>query len=84
MICAVEMVDESGENTSKGEHQAECVWSSNDEQWNIMGRHLWYLTEIIVLFSLFSSKVDDDMKSRIAAKLVSLTPDDTIKFGLPT
>lgn len=83
MICAVEMVDESGENTSKGEHQAECVWS-NDEQWNIMGRHLWYLTEIIILFSLFSSKVDDDMKSRIAAKLVSLTPDDTIKFGLPT
>ena len=50
----------------------------------VLGRHLWYLTEIIVLFSLLSSKVDDEMKSRIAAKLVSLTPDDTIKFGLPT
>ena len=32
MICAVKMVDESGENTSKGEHQAEVVWS-NAEQW---------------------------------------------------
>ena len=37
MICAVEMVDENGENTSKGEHQAECVWS-NAEQWNIIPR----------------------------------------------
>ena len=50
----------------------------------VLGRNLWYLTEIIILFSLFSSRVDDDMKSRIAAKLVSLTPDDTIQFGLPT
>ena len=37
MICAVEMVDENGENTSKGEHQAEVVWS-NAEQWNIIPR----------------------------------------------
>ena len=50
----------------------------------VLGRNLWYLTEIIILFSLFSSRVDDDMKSRIAAKLVSLTHDDTIQFGLPT
>ena len=50
----------------------------------VLGRNLWYLTEIIILFSLFSSRVDDDMKSRIAAKLVSLSPDDTIQFGLPT
>ena len=50
----------------------------------VLGRNLWYLTEIIILFSLFSSRMDDDMKSRIAAKLVSLTPDDTIQFGLPT
>ena len=38
-ICAVEMVDENGENTSKGEHQAECVWN-NAEQWNIIPRTL--------------------------------------------
>ena len=37
MVCAVEMVDENGENTSKGEHQAEAVWS-NAEQWNINPR----------------------------------------------
>ena len=54
------------------------------EALKVLGRHLWYLTEIIVLFALFSSKVDDDMKSRIAAKLVSLTPDDNIQLGLPT
>ena len=54
------------------------------EALKVLGRHLWNLTEIIVLFALFSSKVDDDMKSRIAAKLVSLTPDDNIQLGLPT
>ena len=32
------------------------------EALNVLGRHLWYLTEIIVLFSLFSSKVDDEMR----------------------
>ena len=32
------------------------------EALKVLGRHLWYLTEIIVLFSLFSSKVDDDMR----------------------
>ena len=32
------------------------------EALKVLGRHLRYLTEIIVLFSLFSSKVDDDMR----------------------
>ena len=33
--------------------------------------HLWYLTEELVVLSIFSNKIDSDTKSHIAAKLVS-------------
>ena len=36
-----------------------------------------------VLFSLASNKLEDDDKSRIAAKLMSLPRPDKIKFGYP-
>ena len=32
----------------------------------------WYLAPSVVLFSLFSDKVSDDTKSRMAAKLLSI------------
>ena len=36
-----------------------------------------------VLFSLTSNKLEDDDKSRIAARLMSLPRPDKIKFGYP-
>ena len=36
-----------------------------------------------VLFSLASNKLEDDDKSRIAARLMSLPRPDKIKFGYP-
>ena len=48
-----------------------------------MDRHLWYLTPAVVMFSLFSEKVSEDTKSRMAAKLLSLERVEETKVGLP-
>ena len=47
--------------------------------------HLWYLTEEVVAFALFSNKLDNDDKARMAAKLLTyaLTPGQ-LKIGKPT
>ena len=37
-----------------------------------LDRHRWYLTPPVVMFSLFSKKVSDDTKARMAARLLSL------------
>ena len=36
-----------------------------------LDRHLWYLAPSVDMFSLFSKKVSDDTKARIAARLLS-------------
>ena len=41
-------------------------------------RHLWYLTEELVVLSLFSNKVSDDQKEKIAEKLISLEPEEKL------
>ena len=35
-----------------------------------LDRHRWYLATLVVMFSLFSKKVSDDTKARMAAKLL--------------
>ena len=37
-----------------------------------LDRHHWYLAPPVVMFSLFSKKVSDDTKARVAAKLLTL------------
>ena len=37
----------------------------------ILGRHTWYLQQQIVPMALFSDKMSDDMKSRLAAKVLT-------------
>ena len=39
-----------------------------------LSRHLFCLIEELVVFSFFSSKVDSDMKSHMAARLLSISP----------
>ena len=48
-----------------------------------LSRHLWYLSPTTVLFSLASEKLDDDDKSSIAARLLSLQKPEKIKLGYP-
>ena len=50
---------------------------------DMMDRLLWYLTPAVVMFSLFSEKVSEVTKSRMAAKLLSLERVEETKFGLP-
>ena len=46
-------------------------------------RHFWYVTPGIVLFRLFSEKLSEDTKSKIASKLLTFPRVSDIKFGLP-
>ena len=48
-----------------------------------LNRHLWYLAPHTVLFALFSDKVSEDTKSRMAARLLTLDRPDTPSLGLP-
>ena len=45
--------------------------------------YYWYLSPSTVLFSLASEKLEDDDKSSIAARLLSLPKPDKIKLGYP-
>ena len=51
-----------------------------DEALATLSRHLWYLVPNNVLFSLASNKLEDDDKSRIAARLMFLSKPNKIKF----
>ena len=44
---------------------------------------MWYLTEELVVLSIFSNKIDSDTKSHIAAKLVSSQKPDSFDLGKP-
>ena len=48
-----------------------------------LSRHLWYLSPSNVLFSLASEKLEDDDKSSIAARMLSLQKPEKIKLGYP-
>ena len=54
-----------------------------DEALATLSRHLWFLAPTTVLFSLASEKLDDDDKSGIAARLLSLPKPNKIKLGYP-
>ena len=43
-----------------------------DEALVLLRRHCWYLTPEVVVFSLFSGKVSNDEKSRLASRLLTL------------
>ena len=48
-----------------------------------LSHHLWYLSPRNVLFSLASEKLEDDDKSSIAARMLSLQKPEKIKLGYP-
>ena len=48
-----------------------------------LDRHRWYLVPSVVLFSLFSDKVSEDTKSRMAARLLSLERPKEPRIDLP-
>lgn len=48
-----------------------------------MDRHRWYLAPSVVMFSLFSNKVSDDIKARMAARLLSLEKPEETRVDLP-
>ena len=52
----------------------------------VLGRHGWYLMEQTVSFALWSDKLDNDEKSRLAAKLLTFqqTKPTKYKLGKPT
>ena len=50
-----------------------------EEALKTLKRHLWYLSELTI--PLFSDKVDEDIKSRLAAKLLSLKKNKKDKVG---
>ena len=48
-----------------------------------LDRHHWYLAPSVVMFSLFSDKVSNDTKSRMAAKLLSFDRPEEPRIDLP-
>ena len=49
-----------------------------------LSRHLWFLAPTTVLFSLASEKLEEDDKSRIAVRLLTLSKSKEMHMGLPT
>ena len=47
-----------------------------DKALKTLSRHLWYLSDLTVPLALFSEKVDQDTKARMAAKLVMFGGED--------
>ena len=59
-----------------------------EEALKTLERHLWYLSDLTVPMALFSDKVDNDIKARMAARLLVLKNDrkkntKTQKLGKP-
>ena len=55
-----------------------------DDALTTLSRHLWFLAPNTVLFSLVSEKLEDDDKSRIAVRLLTLPKSKEMHQGLPT
>ena len=49
----------------------------------VIQRHTWYLTQEVVIFALFSNKVDSDVKQKMAEKLCSLPKPGLYAQGKP-
>ena len=49
----------------------------------VLSRHGWYTAEETVPFCLFSSRLSLDQKSRIAARILSFDPPESITLGKP-
>ena len=49
----------------------------------VLRRHGWYSTPEVVMFSLFSAKVSEDEKARIACKLLKLSKPESYKLQKP-
>ena len=52
-----------------------------EEALKTLKRHLWYLSELTIPMAFFSDKVDEDIKSRLATKLLSLKKNKKDKVG---
>ena len=50
----------------------------------VLDRHGWYLTEQLVPFALFSNKVNSDIKSHIAARILTFHQPAQIAIGKPS
>ena len=46
--------------------------------------HLWYLTEEVVVFSMFSNKVNSDTKQQLASKLLTTPKPNRFILGKPS
>ena len=55
-----------------------------DEALATLTRHLWFLAPTTVLFSLASEKLEEDDKSRIAVRLLTLQKSKEMHQGLPS
>ena len=49
----------------------------------VLSRHGWYTAQSTVVFSLFSNKLSDDEKSRVAARILTFEPPEKVKLGKP-
>ena len=50
----------------------------------VLSRHGWYTAEETVIFSLFSNRLSDDQKSRVAARILSYDTPEAVTLGKPT
>ena len=50
----------------------------------VLERHGWYTTEQTAPFSLFSSRVSEDEKARIAARILTNPFPDSMPLGPPS
>ena len=48
-----------------------------------LNRYLWYLAPQTAVFALFSDKVSEDHKSRMASRLLTLARPETTTLGIP-
>ena len=54
-----------------------------DAALKVLRRHGWFLTQEMVVFSLFSDKVDVEEKSRLAAQLQTFRVPGELELGVP-
>ena len=69
-------------------HQSLIQYREVDEELadcalDTLSRHLWYLTEYVVLFALFSDNTTEDEKVKIVDRLLTLPKDDIPSLGHP-
>ena len=53
------------------------------ESLEVLSRHGWYTTQQTVIFSLFTNRVTEDEKARIAARILTFEQPDQFKLGKP-